>query len=98
MLSAIHVDPSEAHGPLRTPLLWLYRVLFSSWWNALGTLVLIGLLCLMLSKLLDWAVFDATFAGSRRNSCTGPGACWPFVGAHLAQFVYGRYPTPERWR
>src|SRR6202012_1116406 len=26
------------------------------------------------------------------------GACWPFVQAKLAQFIYGFYPEPERWR
>jgi general L-amino acid transport system permease protein len=26
------------------------------------------------------------------------GACWPFVEAKFAQFIYGFYPEPERWR
>jgi general L-amino acid transport system permease protein len=44
---------------------------------------------------LRWGVVDARFAGS----CTAArGACWPFVTAHLGQFLYGYYPEAERWR
>ncbi len=28
----------------------------------------------------------------------GTGACWAFVDAKFAQFMYGRYPIDERWR
>jgi hypothetical protein len=26
------------------------------------------------------------------------GACWAYVKAYFPQFIYGRYPEPERWR
>jgi general L-amino acid transport system permease protein len=26
------------------------------------------------------------------------GACWPYIGAKLDQFIYGFYPAAERWR
>ena len=29
---------------------------------------------------------------------TDVGACWAFVKAKFAQFIYGRYPVAERWR
>ena len=32
---------------------------------------------------------------ARRNTT---GACWAFVKANFGQFIYGRYPDPERWR
>src|SRR5690606_9416758 len=24
--------------------------------------------------------------------------CWPFIEAKFSQFMYGRYPEPQRWR
>ncbi|MEZ5872679.1 MAG: amino acid ABC transporter permease [Nitratireductor sp.] len=44
-----------------------------------------------------------------RQVCTTPeqggvqatgwtGACWPYVGAYLNQFIYGRYPVDQYWR
>lgn len=50
------------------------------------------------SLVLEWAVFDAHWAGDSRQACTGFGACWIFVKVRLSQFLYGFYPEPERWR
>ena len=44
-----------------------------------------------------------------RQVCTTPeqggiqasgwtGACWPYIGAYINQFIYGRYPVDEYWR
>ena len=44
-----------------------------------------------------------------RQICTTPeqggiqasgwmGACWPYIGAYLNQFIYGRYPVDQYWR
>jgi general L-amino acid transport system permease protein len=40
------------------------------------------------------------WSGSDREVCISPdaGACWAFVRAKFAQFIYGRYPLGERWR
>jgi general L-amino acid transport system permease protein len=89
---------------------WLRRNLFSSWTNALLTVLAIYLLYLIIPPFLSWAVFDATwvvpplgpgaedhppqFADCRANA----GACWIFIEARLPQFIYGFYPAPERWR
>ena len=37
---------------------------------------------------------------STATACTweGAGACWPFITAKFSQFMYGRYPLPDRWR
>jgi general L-amino acid transport system permease protein len=89
---------------------WLRHNLFSSWLNAILTLLALYILYLIIPPFLTWAVMDATwtvpplaagqtdhppqFADCRANA----GACWIFVEARLPQFVYGFYPADERWR
>ncbi len=50
--------------------------------------------------ILDWAVVRAVWTAPDRELCNveGGGACWPFIKAKAAQWVYGFYPFAERWR
>ena len=77
---------------------WLRQNLFSSWFNALLTLLGLYLLYLILVPALKWAIFDANFVGTDRDACASGGACWVFVILRLDQFLYGFYPTAETWR
>ena len=49
-------------------------------------------------------LIDAVWNGASRVDCLPQtvgrevGACWPFVAAKFGQFMYGFYPTSERWR
>src|SRR5690606_1176548 len=56
-----------------------------------------------------WAFVDAVWTGTDRTVCATvaqggiqpdgwSGACWAFVNAKFAQFMYGRYTFSERWR
>jgi general L-amino acid transport system permease protein len=63
----------------------------------------VTLLCLYLVwrisvPLVDWLLLDATWNGTSREDCRGPGACWVFIRARFGQFMYGQYPLGERWR
>jgi general L-amino acid transport system permease protein len=87
---------------------WLRHNLFSSWTNAILTVLAIYLIGITVPHILNWAFINATwtipptteadhqpqFADCRANG----GACWIFVKARLPQFIYGFYPAPERWR
>jgi general L-amino acid transport system permease protein len=88
---------SKRHG---TRIDWLRANLFSSWGNALLTLVALAIVWLVLSRFLDWALFSAVYSGEDGAACNKPdaGACWPFITHKLGLFLYGRYPEPERWR
>lgn len=79
---------------------WARQNLFSSWGNGFLTLLAAYVLYLLLPPIFDWAFFSAVWQGTSREDCLGPdvGACWPFVSAKFGQFIYGRYPDPERWR
>jgi general L-amino acid transport system permease protein len=61
-------------------------------------LALIAIVVRFSIPLLQWLVIDANWTGTTRDDCKSPGACWVFVRARFAQFMYGQYPIPERWR
>jgi general L-amino acid transport system permease protein len=84
-------------GPARV-IDWLRRNLFSSVTNTLLTLLVLALLWLVVPPFFDWAIANATVAGSSRADCTGDGACWTFIKLRLHTFFWGHYPDEERWR
>lgn len=79
---------------------WLRKNLFSSPTNALLTVIGIWLIWTVVSNVVDWALLHATWEGEDGKACSreGAGACWPFIQAKFSQFMYGRYPEPQRWR
>jgi general L-amino acid transport system permease protein len=81
---------------------WLRKNLFSSPTNALLTVIGVWIIWKVVSAAVSWAFLSATFEGSDGSFCTreggGAGACWPFIQAKFSQFMYGRYPEPQRWR
>jgi len=78
---------------------WLRRNLFSSPLNAALTILALYLLYSALPPLLRWAFLDATWSGDDREACaTNGGACWAFIRVHFDQFMYGFYPSDQRWR
>ena len=81
-------------------ILWLRANLFSSWLNTILTFLGVALIAWIVPPLFRWAILDAAWTGSSRDVCLDPsvGACWAFVKAKFAQFMYGRYPFDERWR
>lgn len=84
-------------------MVWLRDNLFSTWWNALLTLLGLYLVYLVVPPLVDFALIDAVWQGDDRTDCLArpgeeAGACWAYVRAKLGQFIYGRYPLGERWR
>lgn len=88
---------------------WMRKNLFSSVGNTLLTLVAVYILWLILPGFLNWALFNAVWTGEDRLACATvlqggelpekwKAACWPYVGAYLKLFLYGRYPDEEIWR
>jgi general L-amino acid transport system permease protein len=90
---------SALPGPLRRAASWSHRNLFSSWLNTVLTAGAAYFLYLVVPPLLDWAIFDAAWRGSSGRDCPDhDAACWVFIRARFAQFIYGSYPAAERWR
>jgi general L-amino acid transport system permease protein len=88
--------PRSAVGPIA----WLRTNLFASVGDTILTLVALALIFLAVPPLINWAFISAAWDGPDRSVCTPTdvGACWAFVKAKFAQFIYGRYPVAERWR
>ena len=83
---------------MRSWLATLRLRLFATPLDAAVTLVLAWIVWRISVPLLAWLLIDANWKGTSRDDCTSPGACWVFIRARFAQFMYGQYPVPERWR
>jgi general L-amino acid transport system permease protein len=79
---------------------WLRKNLFSSVTNTLLTIIGLWIIWKVITAAIGWAILSATFEGSDGAACSREhaGACWPFIQAKFSQFMYGRYPEPQRWR
>ena len=71
--------PTLALGPAG----WLRQNLFSTWYNALLTIVLVAFLVPLVAVTLRWIVTEAR---------------WGVVTANLRLFLIGQYPFEEAWR
>lgn len=83
---------------LRGWMAWARRNLFPTPFDTMLNLALAALFAWILTLVLPWAIFDATWSGDSRADCDGSGACWAFVVNRFGQFIYGFYPPDERWR
>jgi general L-amino acid transport system permease protein len=88
--------PMRVHGIIP----WMRVNLFSSPLNSVLTIIGAAIALLVLVPFLKWSLINAVWDAPTRDACAAntAGACWAFVKANLGQFIYGRYPDPERWR
>lgn len=88
---------------------WLRFNLFATPLDAMLTVLGLILVAWLLPPVIQWMLIDAAWTGTDRTACLTiaqggvqsegwSGACWAFVNAKYEQFIYGRYPVPERWR
>ncbi|MDD9951450.1 MAG: amino acid ABC transporter permease [Zetaproteobacteria bacterium] len=64
----------------------------------MSSLLLLCLVYYAVLPFLHWAIWDAVWSGSSRESCHSEGACWVFVTQNIELFTYGFYPSEHRWR
>jgi general L-amino acid transport system permease protein len=86
--------------PVRGPWPWARANLFGNLGDSALTIVGAIVAIAIIVPVIQWAFINATWEGSNREACAANtiGACWAFVKANFGQFMYGRYPDPERWR
>jgi general L-amino acid transport system permease protein len=65
------------------PLAWLRQNLFSTWYNALLTIVMAGILTVLGIGIGQWALTEAR---------------WGVVTSNLRLFLIGQYPADQAWR
>jgi general L-amino acid transport system permease protein len=98
------ISPMEPpRSAVGTPA-WLRQKLFGSVFNAVATLVSAAILAALIWPTIRFMFIDAVWDGSSRVDCLEEtlkrpvGACWPFIAAKFAQFMYGFYPADQVWR
>jgi general L-amino acid transport system permease protein len=78
--------------------------LFGGVFNTMLTLVSAMVIVALVWPAVKFLFIDAVWTGSSRLDCLPEtvgrevGACWPFIKAKFAQFMYGFYPESEQWR
>ncbi len=86
---------------------WMRENLFSSWLNAILTLVSLFVIYYALSHTLPWMIFGIWDAGSLtecreiRDQLYGEGAsvaCWAVLVDRWEQLMFGFYPSQFYWR
>ncbi|UZE95972.1 amino acid ABC transporter permease [Alkalimarinus alittae] len=87
-------------APIMTagPIAWVRDNLFSSTFNIIATILIIGSLVAVLPGMIDWLFISANWSGTSQSDCVKDGACWVFISAWSQQIFYGSYPTDELWR
>ena len=96
-----HISPERAPPPGETGLWhWLRTRLFTSWYDTLGTAVILAALFWAVPKFLDWALLSAVFDANNVTEChaKGDGACWAMIQRRFGQIIYGFYDPESRWR
>lgn len=85
----------------RSAIGWMHKNLFSSWLNAILTVITGYVVFITLYGVWTWGVIDATFVADNRRECFDnslTGACWAGVIDWLDNIFYGRYPREQIWR
>ncbi len=95
-----YVEKEALPPPVSTTgaVAWVRQNLLSTPTNTILSLLALYLIWEFLPPLLNWAFFDANFAGDSPEACSGAGACWVFIKTRLGFFTYGFYTDAERWR
>ena len=72
--------------------------LFSSWPNAVATLVVLLVLWKTLPPLIDWAFLDAVWRPDPKACREARGACWGFIAEKHRFILFGTYPYEQHLR
>jgi general L-amino acid transport system permease protein len=97
-------EPEPPPLASRGPLGWARAHLFDGPFNAALTVICVVIAAMLVWPAVKFLIIDAVWSGASRVDCLPEtlgrevGACWPFVRAKFAQFMYGFYPASEAWR
>ncbi len=102
-LRSSFVEPSPAPTSETGAIGWMRANLFSSVASTVLTILAIAFVVWIVPSILKFLLVDAVWNGEDREACLSKngvevGACWAFVKARFAYFMYGQYPIEQRWR
>ncbi|AFL68573.1 amino acid ABC transporter permease [Sulfurospirillum barnesii] len=92
------INPRKARSNTKGLSHWLSANLFSTPLNVALSMLGVMILFWIIPPFIKWAYIDANFVGTTREDCTSGGACWVFIHMKIDMFMYGFYPSAERWR
>lgn len=82
-------------------LRWARENLFSSWTNAIISIILIVIVYNAVVGIFSWAILNGVWEAKDRRECFDKnvhGACWAGVREWFNNIIYGRYLRDEQWR
>ena len=80
---------------------WVRANLFSSWPNAIATLVIVWLAWKLAVPFLDWAFVQAIWTAPDSKVCRdakGVSACWALIHEKHRFILFGTYAFDQQWR
>lgn len=78
---------------------WARKNLFSNWFNAALTLLILYVAYLIIPPAVKWVFLDAIWTPEKPQACDNiAGACWPLIHEKHRLMLFGRYPFEEQWR
>ncbi len=77
---------------------WIRTNLFSTWPNALLTIIALFILWKTLLPSLRWAFIDSTWFSTGQACQSFDGACWSVITANIRFVLFGFYPYELQWR
>ena len=80
---AVAIESTRPPREKVTPVQWLKRNLFSTWYNFILTAISFWLIYWVASNLITWAFSEAQ---------------WQVINANFRLFFVGRYPVKDLWR
>ena len=94
--------PPSPPPPATTGVLgWLRENLFDGIFNSILTVLSLAFVAWIVWTTVPWAFVDSVWHASSLKECreiNADGACWAVIVERFDQFIYGFYPTDERWR
>lgn len=79
----MQIQSSAPPTPPTSPLNWVQKNLFSTWYNSILTIICLAVIIWGLSSFIGWALTTAQ---------------WEVVGVNLRLFFVGRFPPELYWR
>ena len=71
---------------------------FSSWGNALLTVIILYVLWKAVPAFVGWALLDAVWQADSKACRAAHGACWGFVAEKHRFILFGTSPYEQHWR
>jgi len=77
---------------------WLKTNLFSTWYNSLLTIVILGLLAWLIPPLFQWTFVNSLWNSSAEACRDIDGACWSVIPNNIRFIILGFFPEGQGWR